>query len=190
MNEVKKPERGSVREDLIRAGVEILAQPDPDNLTLRRIAARAGVSHAAPAHYFEGLPGLRVAIAIRGFTMFAEAMEAAEAEAPDDAFERLNLISLTYIDFSERYRGLFRLMFDELVVPTPELSQIAIRSYLVLQNASRPFADPSAPSLTETAIWSLIHGFATLNLGRPRAKSAPFPQPNCTLLLRKLVQHP
>ncbi len=64
LNPPEKPHHhGNLREALIVAGIEILKEGGLPALTLRACAARAGVSHAAPAHHFDGLPGLVTAIA-------------------------------------------------------------------------------------------------------------------------------
>jgi DNA-binding transcriptional regulator YbjK len=54
----KKPHHGNLRAALVSAGIELLEEGGLEALTLRKCAARAGVSHAAPAHHFEGLQGL------------------------------------------------------------------------------------------------------------------------------------
>ncbi|WP_141215717.1 TetR/AcrR family transcriptional regulator, partial [Hahella sp. CCB-MM4] len=64
----------STRDALIEAGLSLLIEGGPEGLTLRRAAARAGVSHAAPAHHFNGLPGLQTAIATRAFALFTVTM--------------------------------------------------------------------------------------------------------------------
>ena len=53
---------GDLRQALVAAGIELLDEGGLAALTLRRCAARAGVSHAAPAHHFKGLRGLLTAI--------------------------------------------------------------------------------------------------------------------------------
>ena len=65
---------GDLRRALIDAGLALLTEGGTSALTLRGCAARAGVSHAAPAHHFDGLDGLRVAIAEEGFDRFRRRM--------------------------------------------------------------------------------------------------------------------
>ncbi|MBK4215365.1 TetR/AcrR family transcriptional regulator [Paracoccus caeni] len=180
--------RGDVREALILAGIELLDEQATEGLSLRRIAARAGVSHAAPAHYFDGLPGLRHAIAQRGFVLFAAAL----ATARDDqrlrhSFEKLEAICLSYIQFAANRMSLFRLMFDELRTPSPDLSKVATRSYLILQEASAPYSKGTAPDEFETTLWAMTHGYASLELGRERPPSAPFKAPAFSEMLNNLI---
>lgn len=179
-------DRGDVREALIRAGTDMLDEPGNTPLTLRGIAARAGVSHGAPAHHFNGLPGLRVAIAIRGFNAFFTALSAARNGISGSHEDVLTGVCQAYIHFAETRRGLFRLMFDELAAPTPELGEAATRSYMLLRELCHPFTDDEDPRL-ETTIWAMTHGYAALELGRARAPSAPFQPPDYEDLLRRIL---
>src|SRR6266496_4233805 len=62
--------------DLPRA----LAEAGPAAVSLRDLARRAGVSHAAPAHHFGDKAGLLTAVAADGFERLAAALQAADAE--------------------------------------------------------------------------------------------------------------
>lgn len=161
---------------LVRAGLALLDEEGPEGLTLRRIASRAGVSHAAPAHHFGGLPGLKTAIAVNGFQQFLEALSDSRDSLPADAspFQRLLAVNMAYIDFANRHNALFRLMFDQLPAQDPELRRIALGSYVVLRDMCAPFAadhDDVVP--VETAVWALTHGFAALNLNQAFPPGSP-----------------
>lgn len=166
-----------LREGLINAGLTLLARDGATGLTLRKCAALAGVSHAAPAHHFEGLPGLLDAIAARGFDMFADVMEAHAARAPDEPRARLEAICLGYFDFARANPALYDLMFRQiwsLAGSSDQLLQSGARAYSVLADTCAPFVRPEAePGIVETQVWSLIHGYASLvlvgKLGRNRA---------------------
>ncbi|MBC9245367.1 WHG domain-containing protein [Paracoccus sp. 11-3] len=185
----KNEGRGCVREKLIQAGIELLAEDECESLSLRRIAALAGVSHAAPAHYFDGLSGLRAAIGERGFEMFAQTMSEAHRQSADgDDFEKLEAVSVSYIKFAETHTGLFRLMFDELLAPTPELSKQATKSYAILQQACSPFKSSDNGDRLEIMTWSMVHGYSSLHMSKPRAPSAPFTPPSFSSILKLLVK--
>ena len=189
MNQAANNGKNDVREALILAGIELLAEQDTAGLNLRRIAARAGVSHAAPAHHFVGLAGLRHAIAQRGFAIFADILaRARDIAATQHDFERLETISLAYIEFAASRTALFRLMFDELRRPTPELGQVATRSYMILRDACAPFSRDLPTDEFETTVWAMTHGYASLDLGRERPASSPFVAPDFGTMLRNLVE--
>ena len=58
----KKHHHGNLRPALIKAGIALLEEGGIDALSLRKCAARAGVTHAAPAHHFDGLAGLKALV--------------------------------------------------------------------------------------------------------------------------------
>ncbi|HEY6309589.1 MAG TPA: helix-turn-helix domain-containing protein, partial [Streptosporangiaceae bacterium] len=60
---------GDLRQALLDAAVATLDELGADRLSLREVARRAGVSHAAPAHHFTDKAGLLTAVAAEGFGM-------------------------------------------------------------------------------------------------------------------------
>ncbi len=160
----------SLRDGLIEAGMALLEEGGMQALTLRRAAARAGVSHAAPAHHFAGLPGLLTAIAARAFRLFAQTLDQGREAGGTDPFQRLLGLTQGYLAFARRHAGLFHLMFisPEVDRADPDLMPHAQRSYLILREACLPFAPPGATEdrVLETAVWSLVHGYATLGFGQ------------------------
>ncbi len=168
----KKPHHhGNLREALIHAGLKLLAEGGLDALTLRKCAERAGVSHAAPAHHFSGLLGLKVAIVAWGFRTFADTMRAAQSKANSDPRSQLRAICQGYIEFSETHRAIFELMFSPLKkagnlvddASAAELRESSRDAYQVLHDACQAFAHgPGGELATETMIWSLVHGYSTL----------------------------
>jgi AcrR family transcriptional regulator len=60
---------GDLRQALLEAAVATLDEVGADGLSLREVARRAGVSHAAPAHHFTDKAGLLTAVATEGLGM-------------------------------------------------------------------------------------------------------------------------
>jgi AcrR family transcriptional regulator len=170
---------GNLREALVDAGLVLLANEGAAGLTLRKCAALAGVSHAAPAHHFRGLNGLLTAIAARGFTLFAQAMQEKAALAPAEPRARLEAICLAYYDYARTNPAVFDLMFRQIwtiAVDDAELSAAGAQAYGVLAEACAPFASPDGEVGTvEIQVWGLIHGYSALalagKLGRNRAQA-------------------
>ena len=166
----KKPHHhGNLREALIEAGLAILATEGLAKLTLRACAARAGVSHSAPAHHFGGLPGLLTAIATRGYATFAQTMDAARKSA--DPAPRAQVIAIChgYIAFADTHPALFTLMFNTpgQITPDAAFGKAADAAYQVLADTCAPFEPVSEdPRSTEIMVWSLVHGLACLQQGR------------------------
>ncbi|NRB03591.1 MAG: TetR family transcriptional regulator, partial [Rhodobacteraceae bacterium] len=65
---------GDLRAALIEAGLQELEATGTEAFSLRKVARRAGVSHAAPAHHFGDVTGLLTALAAEGFRRFVVAM--------------------------------------------------------------------------------------------------------------------
>ncbi|WP_137150954.1 TetR/AcrR family transcriptional regulator [Devosia sp. FKR38] len=166
----------NLREALIDAGLTLLASEGTSGLTLRKCAALAGVSHAAPAHHFAGLPGLLTAIATRGFRIFAQTMLEDAAAAPDTPRARLYAICTGYYRFAFEHPALFDLMFRQMcaepvTLDDAELMQASDAAYGVLAQACAPFVqDGQAAQTTQFQVWSLIHGYACLALANKYAR--------------------
>ena len=65
------------------AAVDLIGELGPAGFSLREVARRAGVSHAAPAHHFGDSRGLLTAIAIEAFETLDRAITTAIADCID-----------------------------------------------------------------------------------------------------------
>ena len=160
---------GNLRHALIQAGLEILERDGLEGLTLRKVAARAGVSHAAPAHHFGNRDGLFVAIAAHGFDLFTEYMLADRFSRGDGARDQLVGISLGYLRFSREQPALFRLNFSVEYKNHADanLQAASQRAYQVLADVCALFEpDAAGPGINELKVWSVVHGYAMLSLYR------------------------
>ncbi len=171
MKEKKAHHHGNLRAALIEAGMELLQSGGPAALSIRKLAAKAGVSHAAPAHHFPNLKALRTALAIDGFKMFTQSMEDQLAKVDNDPRRRILAAGRGYLYFAKENAGLFNLIFGgtELETDNQELEEAAERAYGVLQMIAAPIergekASPNGNESNELMIWSLIHGLSGLML--------------------------
>jgi AcrR family transcriptional regulator len=105
----KKPyHHGDLREALLAATESALAELSLDNVTLREIARRAGVSHAAPKHHFGTLGQLLGAVTARGFTRFvADLDQAANRGADQSPNSRLRAMARAYLAFASRHPAIY-----------------------------------------------------------------------------------
>ncbi|MFY0622143.1 MAG: TetR/AcrR family transcriptional regulator [Pelagimonas sp.] len=164
----KKHHHGNLRAALVSAGIELLEEGGLEALTLRKCAARAGVSHAAPAHHFEGLQGLKHAIAEEGFRLFSAHLQRAIEVGPQSDRGRLNSICRGYLLFGLQHRGVLNVIFGGKglagLVASPSGKKEA-HAYLLLREVCAPFVpDGVDPQVVEAQVWSLIHGFTLLHL--------------------------
>ncbi|WP_419995589.1 TetR/AcrR family transcriptional regulator [Streptomyces boninensis] len=150
---------GDLRRSVLKAAAEVIAESGPDALSLRDLARRAGVSHAAPAHHFGDRAGLLTALAVEGHQLLA-----ADLGAAGDLRE----MGMRYVRFAADHPAHFKVMFrPDLVRPdNPELTlaQALTAERLRAGVASLPQTDTTDPRMTGIAAWSLAHGFATLLL--------------------------
>jgi AcrR family transcriptional regulator len=158
---------GDLRRAVLTAALDVIAADGPSTLSLRDLARRAGVSHAAPAHHFGDRTGLLTAIAAEGFGLLATALR----EAPD-----LKEAGVRYVRFAREHPAHFQVMFapgllraDDLELTTARaLAGDALREAVsaVHPEGTHPGTHPGIePRLAGVAAWSLAHGFATLLLG-------------------------
>ncbi|WUI02647.1 TetR/AcrR family transcriptional regulator [Spirillospora sp. NBC_00431] len=158
MTDQQSYHHGNLRRAVLDAAVEAIAEQGPATWSLRELARRAGVSHAAPAHHFGDKTGLLTAVAAEGYARFADALEA----AGDDLYEA----GLAYVRFATRHRAYFEVIFTPALyrADDPEVSAARERADRILAEGVRGLA-PGGPEGTRTrglAAWSIVHGFAHL----------------------------
>jgi AcrR family transcriptional regulator len=154
---------GDLRSALLEAAAAEIHEVGPSAISLRSIARRAGVSHAAPAHHFGDRAGLLAAVAAEGFRRLNQSMVTAAADSP----EPLLAIGRAYVDFARTNPGEFAVMFrPELLGPDPDLEVhgAAAHQRLVEAIAATPGAghDGEDPAVTAARLWSVVHGLATM----------------------------
>jgi AcrR family transcriptional regulator len=153
---------GDLRRALLAAAVSAIEESGPAALSLRDLARRAGVSHAAPAHHFGDKAGLLTALAADGY----ELLDAALRAAGTDLLE----VGVAYVRFAVDHRAHFEVMFrpelyrqdDPAVAAARRRTGESLRAGLgaLPTPPIGEHADPAA-----LAAWSIVHGFATLWLG-------------------------
>ncbi|WP_371623877.1 TetR/AcrR family transcriptional regulator [Streptomyces sp. NBC_01116] len=151
---------GDLRRVILDAALDVIATNGPGSLSLRDLARRAGVSHAAPAHHFKDRTGLLTAVAAEGYALFADALTG----APD-----LRERGVAYVRFAATHPAHFQVMFQPDLHRTDDPDLLAARARAT--EAVRAGVADLPPAgrgeddrLAGLAAWSLAHGFATLLL--------------------------
>lgn len=162
---------GALPSALLDAAQAELAEKGIEAFSLRGVAKRAGVSHAAPAHHFGDVQGLLTALAARGFERFVQRQQAFRRRAAPDARAQLLASGLGYVVFAEENPAIFRLMFGS---NRPNFEDDALRraagaaydDFVAHVARARESHPPSAadPDLMEAvaATWAVAHGLADL----------------------------
>lgn len=162
---------GNLRNALIAEGRRALEEIGVRELSLRYLARKAGVSEAAPSHHFAGKEGLLAAIAADGFRDLA-ALRAEIAASDETALLKAYRMMRVYVEFAQRYKGLFELMVGPRIVARdsyPELSTETTKSFRLFASSVEQFAlekqwEEQSLTLVTHAAWSMEHGIATLIL--------------------------
>ena len=172
MPRVRKPRKasyhhGRLREALLAAALELVREGGATALSLREVARRAGVSHAAPAHHFGDKAGLLTELAIEGFRLFTEAQRAGAARGGDDPQRRFGWLGWAYVMFAAEHRAHFEVMFrpELLRKDDPTLAEVSLGAYqLLLETARAALGTPTDDELAlhATVSWAEAHGLATL----------------------------
>lgn len=154
-----------LREAVIEAALAEIQAVGAARISMREIARRAGVSHAAPAHHFGDKRGIFTAIATEGFRLLRQGNEPSIGEPA-----ALLRGGLGYISFAVNHPAHFEVMFrpDLYDNEDEELRAARDRAFEVLYMAVEQGLgsdDPDAVLGTSMAAWSLVHGFSALLLG-------------------------
>ncbi|MGW2014415.1 TetR/AcrR family transcriptional regulator [Streptomyces sp. NPDC001927] len=177
---------GDLRRTIVAAAVAAIDESGLDGWSLRELARRAGVSHAAPAHHFGDKTGVLTAIATDGFTLLGDALEAAESD--------FLAAGLSYVDFAVNHPVHFAVMFQPSLYRADDeaLQQAETRAGDALRKGAGAAAATSndAPEHTTLAAWSIAHGFANLWISgalrpAPGADAVDAARPVLRMLLKR-----
>lgn len=174
---------GDLKETLLAAAIDNIAQQGTERLSLRALARDAGVSPTAPYRHFPTKRCLLAALITRGFrNLQAQLLDAAAAEDPDERFVQ---IGIAYVRFALDNPTCYHLMFSPVVgdfSDYPELSAAAGDAYdVVLSSLEALGVQERVPGMTLSAAggvaWSAVHGLSSVLLfGRGRGASSPGPR--------------
>jgi AcrR family transcriptional regulator len=180
---------GNLKETLIRAALELIAQKGPAGFTFAEAARWAGVSPAAPYRHYRDRDELLSDVAKRGFDQFAQALTRAWDDGkpkPSEAFDRLGK---AYLNFARTEPAYYSAMFEAGIAPdsNPELREAGDRAFNVLRQACEvlvagmPAKNRPPVLMMALHIWALSHGIASL-FGRGDTASRKLPMKSEELL--------
>jgi AcrR family transcriptional regulator len=161
---------GNLRETLIRAALELIAQKGAAGFTFADAARFAGVSPAAPYRHFRDRDELMANVALRGFEQFAATLARAWDDGRPDPFAALDRLGKAYLEFARSQPGYYSAMF-EAGIPSgavPPLREAGERAFAVLRGAAdaicaaMPAAGRPPGLMVALHIWAMAHGVASL----------------------------
>ena len=151
---------------ILQAASELFLQGGVSALSVRAIAARAGVSTIGIYSHFKGKDGLLEALYIEGFEMVSKAMEVDNHSDP-----RGSVVAACgrYLDIAENHKAHYQLIFGEAGAGY-EPSQAARAASAAAFDRLVSFTSIVLPSESSVAdkqkkaleVWALMHGFVSL----------------------------
>jgi AcrR family transcriptional regulator len=191
---------GRLRTELVDAASQILAEShDPNELSLRAVARRAGIAATSVYLHFNNVDELAAAVAERHFGELGRAIARAY-RAQDDPGLALIAGCKAYCRFGIRHPGHYRILFE---VGRPDLAhrrqdiqrlssssaQDVLQALIAsIERCQQHGLVSSASDAAQVAllVWTALHGMVSLRLNRP---SFPWPplEPMIEQTVRRLV---
>lgn len=158
-----------LREKLLISAKKMLKEHGADGLSIRAIAADAGVSHNAPYRHFANKSELLAALAEDGYRSLDEAIIKSVNENPDDTVRQIHESAMAYVRMGTDTPELFSLMFGSWMCAAdyPGLKSAADKSYQSLLNIVRDgikrgdIAERDSEPMA-AALWATVHGVTVI----------------------------
>lgn len=177
---------GDLRNGLLDAARAILEESSLSALTLRAVARKAGVSHAAPYRHFPNHEALLVELSVEGFQeLRQDIVEAIKIPGPES--DRIANIGAAYMRFVAKRPAVARLMFGSQLPHRDKFPALGAAADAIGEEIGKALHD----SALGLAVWSAVHGLAMLvlenvvDLGQRRSGLHVLPS-RAEILLRSL----
>jgi AcrR family transcriptional regulator len=184
----RRGEGGRLREDIVRAGAELLDEAgDEQAVTLRAVARRIGI--AAPSIYahFADRQAILLAVATEAFAELDERLRHARDVAPPEPVARLRAVCAAYLEFSRARPQRYRVMFggvwnaaravEEGGITEDQAAGMGQEALAQLVSGIQECVDAGLSTSTDAfadaiALWVGLHGLA-----HQRTAAPAFPWP-------------
>jgi AcrR family transcriptional regulator len=162
---------GNLKEALLQAALDLIAQKGAAGFTFADAARMAGVSPAAPYRHFRDREELLASIAQRGFEQFEAQLTAAWDDGRPDTVTAFERVGKAYLAFAREEPSFYSAMFESGVPVDAAAGLMAAseRAFGVIRAASERLAAlappgvPRPPALMMALhIWTMAHGVASL----------------------------
>ncbi len=158
-----------VQRELVSAAEAVLVRDGPGGLTVRAVAAEAGIAPMGVYNRLGGKEGLVDALLIMGFDRLRAVVEAGQEP---DMLERLRACGLRYREFALANRHFYAIMFEDAIPHEHTSAEVAehaaaafgalVRNVEAAAAAGRIAAED--PREVAQQIWSAVHGAVALEL--------------------------
>jgi len=184
-----------VERELLAAAEAVLIRTGPGGLTVRAVAAEAGIAPMGVYNRLGGKDGLIDALLIKGFDRLRAAVELSlDPAAGPDMLARLYTCGLHYREFALANPHFYAIMFEDTILQErdkPEVGECAKGAFFALVRVVELSAAAgviAAPDPIEAAqqIWSGVHGAVALEL--KGLVLSPDPEATYRALLETLIR--
>lgn len=159
---------GDLKRALMQAASDLLEEVGYEGFTLRKCAARAGVSPSAPAHHFKDATGLLNALAVEGFGSLSLKLRTAFLNSQKDDADACTSVGIEYLRFAKSNRALYYVMFgSRLDADNLELKAASEACFKNLHlSVSETFPGKTNEEINAVALrmWTSVHGLSMLLL--------------------------
>ncbi|WP_315835544.1 TetR/AcrR family transcriptional regulator [Bradyrhizobium prioriisuperbiae] len=170
-----RPERGyhhgNLKEALVQAALNLIAEKGPGGFTFAEAARSAGVSPAAPYRHFRDRDELLSSIAQRGFEQFEKVLTSAWDDGRPDTITAFERLGRAYLTFARDEPAFYSAMFESglPVDANPALAAASERAFGIIRLTAERLAALAPPNVMRPPalmmalhIWSMSHGIASL----------------------------
>ncbi|HTU36474.1 MAG TPA: TetR/AcrR family transcriptional regulator [Acidimicrobiales bacterium] len=159
-----------MRDALLSSAADLLEREGPDALSVRRIAAAAGVAPMGVYNHFDSKNGIIEALFVQGFERLRDALTA--ISDIQDPYEALREGGRRYRALALAHPKVYELMFLHTIPafePSDAALEIAARAFdslvaAVMRAMAAGVLAVGPPTETAQVIWSSIHGWVSLEL--------------------------
>jgi AcrR family transcriptional regulator len=159
----------------MQAALEVSAESGPQDISLRGLARKLGVTTAAPYHHLRDKGELLLLLAIEGYSRLLEQLQAAETKFSAPA-KNIDSLTRAYLQFGREEPGYYRIMFLREVAQANNVMQLEepaaqcfdlVRG--VIAKANKSLSSDQVSERT-VSVWSFLHGMLLLSLSGPLAR--------------------
>ncbi len=173
---------GNLRQALVEATLDLIADKGPTGFTMAEAAKAAGVSAAAPYRHFAGREELIAEVARQGYALFADLLEYAYNDGKPTVLAAFEAVGRAYLAFARKHPGHYIAMFESGVTPgqSPDLMREAERANRVVIRAAEALSarlppDKRPPTAMFAAhVAAMSHGIVELYARAKPGARVPF----------------
>ncbi len=163
---------GDLRTTLLNVASEMLKENGIEEVSLRKLGARVGVSRAAPYHHFKDKNALLCAIAEGGFKQLHQIYKNGFDNTQISHEENFRLFIHNYVQFAKSNPDLYELMFGRTIwkneSSTQELRDTAYPCFQFKLKMTKQWQEQGLFNVNNNELrasqvfWGTVHGIAKL----------------------------